>query len=132
MFGRRKSVERRTVQRYAAEGTVALGWRDGAEFHTADATLINISQHGACIATARAPVPGSPAWILIGGGTEETWLRGVVIDVTRDWRGRRTLRFRFDDPCPYDFMRASIRGMAIGVADETPRPEEYRDGHFWR
>lgn len=132
MFGRGKSGERRSVNRYVAVGSIALGWRDGVDFRSVDATLVDISQYGVCVTARSAPQGGAPAWMLLGDGKSELWLRGVVIDVSRGWRGPYKIRVRFDEPCPYDIMRSSIQGMKFQDADVGGGPEELRDRHFWR
>lgn len=132
MFGRSRPGERRSVNRHEAVGRVALGWRDGPDFRTTEATLLDISQYGTCVQATQAPRNGAPAWMLLGDGAAELWLRGTVIDVSRGWRGPYTIRVRFDEPCPYELMRASIRGMSIQDTAQAPGPEEYRDRHLWR
>jgi hypothetical protein len=120
------SGDRRAAPRYASKGTAAvIGWPEGDEHRTIDATLIDISMGGFSAWVETFPPRGVPVWLRLDGENPSPWLKATVVATIKTgcffWT-RRRVRLRFLEACPYEFFKGAIEGFTCEV--------HYRDQMF--
>ncbi len=126
-----KDSERRVTCRYAAANSpVVAGWWIGPAFETAELALRNVSLSGASAVTKTPPPNSAPIWLRLNDPAYPDWVEATVIAViARCWRPA-LVRMKFLEPCPYEFLKAAIRG--IGPPGES---EEFVQAghhiHYW-
>ena len=82
--------------------------------------LRDISLSGASAVTKTPPPDSAPVWLRLNDPAQPDWVEAKVIAVTTRFRGPTLVRMKFREPCPYDFFKAAIRGLASPDEAEGP------------
>jgi hypothetical protein len=112
--------DRRDSARLAAvENRAMLAWHEREDARWVEVTVRDVSQSGASVWAAELPELPATVWVRIQQPRPTEWAAADVIGIARvGWRpwsrGRRfSIRLRFVDGCPYDFMRVAIHGRGL-------------------
>jgi EAL domain-containing protein (putative c-di-GMP-specific phosphodiesterase class I) len=125
---RHSTSERRRAVRYETTDTQALiAWVDGDQSHKVTMSLKNISADGAQVETdyQQLPPPGILVRFRLVSEATDWVANAKVVEITQPLAPRRGFSFRkkpepvvspiihlaFQDPCPYEFFKASIAGF---------------------
>jgi hypothetical protein len=125
--------DRRSVCRYSSLETRAwLGWWEGEEFRSTDASLVDISLRGCMMTVDRLPAQGETVWFCPPGTTPAEWIEAKLVESRRRLLGPRVVRIEFRNPFPYETFKHLVYGPdALGGknAGGEPAPESQRD--YW-
>ncbi len=123
--------ERRVTCRYsAAKGPVVIGWWIGPKFETAEIALRDISLSGASAITETPPPDSAPIWLRLNDPAHPDWVEATVVAVAAQRQKPALVRIQFTEPCPYEFFKAAIRGMALPGEGEG-RVQAGQNRHYW-
>jgi PilZ domain len=103
------------IERRASPRCNAVKNRSSIEFETADglrrfgATLVNISRHGALVATDKPVLHGVPISLRIENPVRTDWVDAIIVRVAPD----PTIGLHFDQGCPDDLLLAGTVGIDL-------------------
>ena len=103
------------IERRASPRCNAVKNRSSIEFETADglrrfgATLVNISRHGALVATDKPVLHGVPISLRIENPVRTDWVDAKIVRVDPD----QTIGLHFDQGCPDDLLLAGTVGIDL-------------------
>jgi PilZ domain len=103
------------IERRASPRCDAVKNRSSIEFETADgrrrfgATLVNISRHGALVATEKPVLHGVPISLRIENPVRTDWVDAKIVRVDPD----QTIGLHFDQGCPDDLLLAGTVGIDL-------------------
>jgi hypothetical protein len=103
------------IERRASPRCNAVKNRSSIEFETADglrrfgATLVNISRHGALVATEKPVLHGVPISLRIENPVRTDWVDAKIVRVDPD----QTIGLHFDQGCPDDLLLAGTVGIDL-------------------
>ena len=106
------SHDRRRAHRYpVTEDRAQLGWWEGAEYRTATAHLINISQTGTLLIAEIKPPLETSVWICLIGPPATEWVEARAVSVKPMRRGWSEVRLIFRGSCPYTVFQPAVYGF---------------------